>query len=204
MLALPYKWRKPRTVFVNSMSDLFHAKVPRDFIRRTFDVMADTPQHTYQILTKRSLRLRRLANELAWPDNVWMGVSVESSEPESLIRIDHLSDTPAKVKFLSCEPLISDLGTIELASIDWVICGGESGPGCRPMDVEWARSLLRQCKDAHDPAPFFMKQMGSVWARDWTVRGKSVAAHGDPKGGDPQYWPADLCVREYPQTVGVS
>jgi protein gp37 len=204
MLALPYKWRKPRTVFVNSMSDLFHAKVPRDFIRRVFDVMADTPQHTYQILTKRSLRLRRLAGELEWPDNVWMGVSVESAEPESLIRIEHLSDTPAQVKFLSCEPLIADPGTIELASIDWVICGGESGAGCRPMEVEWARSLLLQCQDAYGPVPFFMKQMGSVWARDWCTGGKSVAAHGDPKGGDPQYWPADLRVRQYPQPAGVS
>ena len=202
MLQVPYTWRKPRTVFVNSMSDLFHAKVPRDFIRRVFDVMADTPQHTYQILTKRSLRLRRLANDLPWPPNVWMGVSVEDSTPECLIRIDHLSDTPAKVKFLSCEPLVGDLGPIELASIDWVICGGESGPGARPMEPKWALSLLQQCKDAGVPA--FMKQMGSVWARDYSWGGQTVAALGDPKGGKPEYWPAELHVREYPQPTEVT
>jgi protein gp37 len=201
MLALPYKWRKPRTVFVNSMSDLFHAKVPRDFIHRVFDVMADTPQHTYQILSKRSLRLRRIAAELPWPPNVWIGTSVEDSEPETLIRVRHLSDVPAQVRFLSCEPLIGDLGQLDLTPMSWVIAGGESGGGARPMNPAWARSLLQQCEDAS--VPFFMKQMGSVWARDWTVGGKSVAAHGDPKGGDPQYWPADLRVRDYPQLTEV-
>lgn len=201
MLTLPYKWRKPRTVFVNSMSDLFHAKVPRDFIRRVFDVMADTPQHTYQVLTKRSLRLRRIAPDLAWPDNVWMGVSVEDRSRDSIIRIGHLTDTPAKIKFLSCEPLVDDLGPLSLAGINWVICGGESGPGARPMDPFWAGMLRKQCADYR--VPFFMKQMGSVWARDWCVGGRSVAAHGDPKGGKPEYWPAELRVREYPQPAEV-
>ncbi|MGK5554685.1 DUF5131 family protein [Actinomadura kijaniata] len=155
-LSTPYRWRAPRLVFVNSMSDLFHARVPRSFIRQVFDVMADTPQHTYQILTKRSRRLRLIADELPWPSNVWMGVSVENSQ--ALTRVDDLRATPAAVKFLSCEPLLGPLEALDLTGIDWVIAGGESGPGHRPMDPRWARALRDDCLAAS--VPFFFKQWG--------------------------------------------
>lgn len=155
-LAQPYKWRKPVTVFVNSMSDLFHAKVPLGFVQDVFDVMADTPQHTYQVLTKRSLRLRRLADQLTWPENVWMGVSVE--EPKVLNRIDHLREVPAAVRFLSCEPLISALPGMNLTGIDWVIAGGESGPRHRPIESEWVEDIRDQCVSSD--VPFFFKQWG--------------------------------------------
>lgn len=155
-LTLPLGWSKPRLVFVNSMSDLFHAQVPFDFVRQVFDVMESTPQHTYQLLTKRALRLKRLAPKLPWPDNIWMGVSVEDSSV--LYRVDNLRDTPAKTKFLSCEPLLGPLDDISLAGIDWVIAGGESGPRSRPMEQSWAEGL----RDASVSAgvPFFFKQWG--------------------------------------------
>jgi protein gp37 len=194
-LDLPYRWRKPRTVFVNSMSDLFHARAPKDFIHRVFQVMADTPQHTYQVLTKRSRKLRRMAHELEWPLNVWMGVSVEDAT--QMYRVDDLGEVPAAVRFLSLEPLLGPLHGLELASIDWAIVGGESGGGARPMDIEWARDIVTTCQDVE--VPVFVKQLGNVWASDWTVNGRTVAAHGDTKGGDPEYWPADLRVREFPQ-----
>ena len=152
----PYGWRAPRVVFVNSMSDLFHARVPLDFVRDVFDVIADTPQHTYQVLTKRSLRLRRLADRLPWPPNLWMGVSVENANVAS--RIDHLRQVPAAVRFLSCEPMLGPLDDIDLGGIGWVIAGGESGPNYRPMHLEWARGLRDACKDAG--VPFFFKQWG--------------------------------------------
>jgi protein gp37 len=152
----PYRWRTPRVVFVNSMSDLFHAKVPLAFMRNVFDVIADTPQHTYQILTKRSLRLRRLADQLGWPANLWMGVSVESAK--ELSRVEHLRQVPAAVRFLSCEPLLGPLDQIDLTGIGWVIAGGESGPNYRPMHLEWARSLRDACHEAE--VPFFFKQWG--------------------------------------------
>ena len=152
----PYGWRTPRVVFVNSMSDLFHAKVPLPFIQEVFDVIAHTPQHTYQVLTKRSLRLRRLADRLAWPSNLWMGVSVENEEV--LSRVDHLRHVPAAVRFLSCEPLLGPLDQIDLAGIGWVIAGGESGPNYRPMDLDWARGLRDACQVAG--VPFFFKQWG--------------------------------------------
>lgn len=155
-LMLPYKWKSPRVVFVNSMSDLFHARVPRSFIRSVFDVMADTPQHTYQILTKRSRRLLRISRELPWPANVWMGVSVEDSTNFS--RIDDLRATGAAVKFLSCEPLIGPIAGIELTGIDWVIGGGESGSRCRHLDPSWIRHLRDECLRAD--IPFFFKQWG--------------------------------------------
>lgn len=155
-LKQPYGWRKPVTVFVNSMSDLFHAKVPLGFVQDVFDVMADTPQHTYQVLTKRSLRLRRLADSLTWPSNVWMGVSVE--EPKVLNRIDHLREVPAAVRFLSCEPLIAALPEMELEGIDWVIAGGESGPHHRPIESAWVEDIRDQCQSAS--IPFFFKQWG--------------------------------------------
>ncbi len=149
----PYRWRTPRVVFVNSMSDLFHAKVPLTFVQNVFDVIADTPQHTYQVLTKRSLRLRRLADQLRWPPNLWMGVSVESAE--KLSRVEHLRQVPAAVRFLSCEPLLGPLDKIDLAGIGWVIAGGESGPNYRPMQLEWARGI-RDASRAAD-VPFFFK-----------------------------------------------
>ncbi|KJS63297.1 DUF5131 family protein [Streptomyces rubellomurinus] len=155
-LRAPYGWRGPRTVFVDSMSDLFHARVPFDFVRRVFAVMADTPQHTYQVLTKRTRRLRRVADRLEWPSNVWMGVSVESSE--ELGRVDDLRVVPAAVRFLSCEPLLGPLDGLELDGIHWVIAGGESGPGHRPMEVAWARGLRDTCH--REDVAFFFKQWG--------------------------------------------
>lgn len=152
----PYGWRLPRTVFVNSMSDLFHAKVPVSFVRDVFDVIADTPQHTYQVLTKRSARLRKMADRLDWPANLWMGVSVESGAV--LQRVDDLREVPASVRFLSCEPLLGPLGEIDLAGIGWVIAGGESGHGYRPVDVNWVRELRDVCLDSD--VPFFFKQWG--------------------------------------------
>jgi protein gp37 len=131
LIDLPRTWRKPRMVFVNSMSDLFHHDITLDFIRRCFKTMAETPQHTYQILTKRSERPVELAPYLPWPENVWMGVSVEDSRV--MHRIQDLLQIPAHVRFLSCEPLIGPLDDLPLDGIHWVIVGGESGPGCRPM-----------------------------------------------------------------------
>lgn len=158
LIELPLRWRRPRTVFVNSMSDLFHPDVPLDVIRRIFDVMERTPQHTYQILTKRSSRLRELAPHLPWPSNVWMGVSVEDASVRERIR--DLRAVSAAVRFLSCEPLIGPLGRIALAGIHWVIVGGESGPGARPMLPEWVDGIHRQCEKAN--VPFFFKQWGGV------------------------------------------
>jgi protein gp37 len=152
----PYGWGSPRIVFVNSMSDLFHAKVPVDFVARVFSVIADTPQHTYQVLTKRSSRLRKVAGRLDWPPNLWMGVSVEDSR--ALYRVDDLRSVPAAVRFLSCEPLIGPLEDLCLDGIDWVIAGGESGPGHRPLEVSWATSIRDNCVSAG--VPFFFKQWG--------------------------------------------
>ncbi len=155
-LSEPYTWKSPRTVFVNSMSDLFHARVPLGFVLDVFAVIADTPQHTYQVLTKRSTRLRRVANNLSWPNNLWMGVSVENAD--AFRRIDDLREVGAAVRFLSCEPLLGSLDGIDLRGIGWVIAGGESGPHCRPMQLEWARGI----RDASRAAgvPFFFKQWG--------------------------------------------
>ena len=158
VLAKPLLWRKPRTVFVNSMSDLFHKKVPFDFIANIFDVMRKTPQHTYQALTKRSERLLTLNNKIDWPDNLWMGVTVENSDYYN--RIDHLRQTDAKIKFLSLEPLLGPLPELNLQGIDWVIVGGESGPGSRPIEIEWVTQIRDQCLEAN--VPFFFKQWGGV------------------------------------------
>jgi protein gp37 len=152
----PFRWRNPRIVFVNSMADLFHAKVPLPFIREVFEVMRATSQHTYQILTKRSLRLLRCADKLDWPSNVWMGVSVEDSS--ALCRVDHLRRVPAAVRFLSCEPLLGPLDGLKLHGIDWVIAGGESGPNHRLMEVNWVRTVRDACGDSD--VPFFFKQWG--------------------------------------------
>jgi protein gp37 len=156
VLRLPYSWGSPRTVFVNSMSDLFHARVPLDFVVQVFKVIADTQQHTYQVLTKRSSRLRKLAPQLDWPPNLWMGVSVE--DDRALYRVDDLRNVPAAVRFLSCEPLIGPLDSLQLQGIDWVIAGGESGPGYRPLNIAWATDIRDKCIEAG--VPFFFKQWG--------------------------------------------
>jgi protein gp37 len=254
----PLRWKKPRLVFVNSMSDLFHSGIQTADLHLIFGVMAATPQHTYQVLTKRHGRMRSLLNDpqfahmafhrakmygrpdtapRTWPlPNVHLGVSVENQKWAD-IRIPALLDTPAAVRFLSMEPLIGPVdlcgpivpgrgrprltywldgrpgygdpvptGTgIEMRplttgpSLDWVIVGGESGPGARPMNPEWAAQIVQECQ--HSNVPVFVKQLGSIWARDTTVNGKTVAAHGDTKGGDPDYWPAHLRVREYPEAA---
>lgn len=158
MLEAPLCWRRPRVVFVNSMSDLFHERVPLGFIERVSRVMAQAAQHTFQVLTKRSERLAELAPALGWPANVWMGVSVENAD--YTWRIDHLRATAAHVKFLSLEPLLGPLPGLDLAGIDWVIVGGESGPGARPMREEWVLDIREQCLSAG--VPFFFKQWGGV------------------------------------------
>lgn len=155
-LAAPAHWRAPRMVFVDSMSDLFHARVPIGFIRDVFDTMAAHPRHTFQILTKRALRLRRMSDKLTWPDNVWMGVSVEDTT--QFPRIAHLREVPAKTRFLSCEPLLGPLAGIDLKGIDWVIAGGESGPRHRAVQPGWVTELRDSCQ-AQDVA-FFFKQWG--------------------------------------------
>jgi protein gp37 len=158
MLPLPLGWRKPRTIFVNSMSDLFHEDVPFEFIERVFDVMRRARQHIFQVLTKRSERLAELDPRLAWPPNVWMGVSVESDAYRA--RIDDLRRTRAALRFLSLEPLLGPLPELDLRGIDWVIAGGESGPGARPMEAAWALDLRDQCRAA--AVPFFFKQWGGA------------------------------------------
>ena len=157
-LLLPLRWKKPQTIFVNSMSDLFHARVPRDFILRTFDVMEQAYWHRFQVLTKRSERVVRLSASLPWAKNIWMGVSVEDGSYTN--RIDHLRETGANVKFLSLEPLLGAIENLQLAGIDWVIVGGESGPGARPMNPQWVTSIRDQCVKAN--VPFFFKQWGGV------------------------------------------
>lgn len=156
LLDLPKRWRRPRFVFVNSMSDLFHAQVPLDFVIRVFETMEHTPHHTYQLLTKRARRLRRVAHRLQWPDNVWMGVSVE--DVDATDRIDDLRQVPARIRFLSCEPLLGPLSNLDLTGISWVIVGGESGHNYRPVDAGWVREIRDQCIAAG--VPFFFKQWG--------------------------------------------
>lgn len=213
-LDTPLRWRKPARVFVNSMSDLFHDAVPDEYIARVFGVMADASQHTFQVLTKRHGRMRSLLNDgeffqevrglaidahgmagIPWPlPNVWLGCSVEDQKRADL-RIPALLDTPAAVRFLSCEPL---LGAVDLCQdgwlfpdefdrpgVAWVIVGGESGPGARRMELDWAREIVEDCADAG--VACFVKQLGS--------------AHGPHKGGDMTTWPAELQVREYPTPV---
>ena len=158
VLDLPKRRRQPRMIFVNSMSDLFHEHVPLEFIQRVFATMRDCPQHTFQILTKRSARLRDLAQYLDWAPNIWMGVSVENRRV--IHRIHDLQAVPAYVRFLSCEPLLGPLDDLPLDGIHWVIVGGESGPGARPMQADWVRAILEQCRRAH--VPFFFKQWGGV------------------------------------------
>lgn len=156
MLELPLSWRKPQRVFVNSMSDLFHASVPIEYIEQVFDVMRRAPQHQFQVLTKRSERLAELSSRLAWAPNIWMGVSVEDDRYCS--RVDDLRSTSAHVKFLSLEPLLGPLPGLNLTGIDWVIVGGESGPRARPMDSNWVLDIRANCDRSN--VPFFFKQWG--------------------------------------------
>ena len=155
-LDIPRRWKKGRLIFVNSMSDLFHEGVPLSFIKAVFELMADTPQHTYQVLTKRAERLEELSKKLPWANNVWMGVSVESAD--YTYRIDHLRRTKARTRFLSLEPLLGPLDELDLRGIHWAIASGESGPGARPMPKDWVRSIRDQCTSAD--VPFHFKQWG--------------------------------------------
>jgi protein gp37 len=248
----PLHWRKPRRVFVNSLSDLFHEDIPDAFLDRVFAVMALTPQHTYQVLTKRAERMRRYMADTTRPakwdaallwataianrsrkcfvqrdgvedfplSNVWLGVSVENQRFADE-RIPLLLRTPAAVRFISAEPLLGPinlgdylirtgldpLGVPEIQGwlLDWVIVGGESGPGARPFDVAWARSILQQCQVAG--VPVFVKQLGAQpveFRRDGIIDQPRVCwPLRDKKGGDPAEWPADLRVREYPKGVSV-
>lgn len=157
-LSTPYSWKRPRIVFVNSMSDLFHARVPLSFIRDVFEVISDTPRHTYQVLTKRPRRLARIADQLEWPSNLWMGTSVESADQYQ--RVLDLVKVPASIRFLSCEPLLGPIPDVPLAGIDWVIAGGESGPKARPMEPTWVRELRDSCRASS--TPFFFKQWGGI------------------------------------------
>jgi protein gp37 len=211
-LTVPLRQRKPETWFVNSMSDLFHARVPVEFIARVWVTMARTPQHTYQILTKRPERMHaivgesidggyRLLEELhreedaqdlydaTWPlPNVWLGASIELDRYAR--RADDLRATEAAVRFLSLEPLLGPLPSLDLTGIDWVIIGGESGPGSRPLDLGWVRDITARCRDAGTAV--FVKQMGSRWAQANGVHGK---------GNDWSLWPEEFRIREFPRTV---
>jgi protein gp37 len=157
-LPIPLRWKKPQTIFVNSMSDLFHKDVPTDFILQAFDTMVKADWHRYQILTKRSDRLLELDSQLPWMPHIWMGVSVESED--YTFRIDHLRQTNALVKFLSLEPLLGPLIDLDLSGIHWAIVGGESGPSARPMPKDWVVDIRDQCQQAG--IPFFFKQWGGV------------------------------------------
>jgi len=169
-LRQPYTWTGHRVVFVNSMSDLFHARVPLDFVRQVFAVIADTPQHTYQVLTKRSARLPKIAAKLDWPPNLWMGVSIEHSD--TLFRADHLRAVPATVRFLSCEPLLGPLDGLDLAGIDWVIAGGESGPDHRPLDTAWVTAIRDACMSAGVP---YREPAQALWSSSALWRAMQVS-----------------------------
>jgi protein gp37 len=213
-LTVPLRWRKPRRVFVNSMSDLGHARIPADFLAQVWAVMAVTPQHTYQILSKRPHRLSRVLlddrfqskvdaaidaaidaeglwlpglDPVPWPlPNVWMGTSIELDR--YCPRADSLRETPAAVRFLSLEPLLGPLPSLDLTGIDWAIIGGESGGGSRPLDLAWVRDIIGRCREAGTAV--FVKQLGSRWAQE---------NGGHSKGGDWDRWPEDLRIREFPR-----
>lgn len=157
----PLRWRKPRLIFVNSMSDLFHKSVPTSFIQAVFDVMNRASHHTFQVLTKRPRRVVQLSDQLNWPRNVWLGTSIESERWRW--RLDKLKEAGAQTKFLSLEPLLGPLPRLPLQGVDWVIVGGESGPGARPMDVDWVRDIRDQCQ--RNGVPFFFKQWGGVFKK---------------------------------------
>ncbi len=212
-LTLPLRWRKPRRIFVNSLADLWHDEVPAEFVARAFAVMVAAPLHTFQLLTKRHARMRSmLTSDTFWllvsaelgrlwnteppaplrmiPDWIWVGVSVESQQWLAP-RLGALRGVPAAVRWMSAEPLLGPLDTDgQLEGIRWVVGGGESGPGARPCDPAWLRSLRDQCSDAG--VAYFNKQMGAVWAR---------ANRADSHGGDWDFWPTDLRVRQYPELI---
>jgi len=158
ILTRPLSWREPRHIFVNSMSDLFHDNISLDYIKQVFDIMSQAHWHTFQVLTKRSERLSEISHKLKWPENVWMGVSVENSDYK--FRISNLQKVPAAVRFLSVEPLLGPVPRLSLQGIDWVIVGGESGPKAREMKVEWVKSIRDKCI-SYD-IPFFFKQWGGT------------------------------------------
>jgi protein gp37 len=191
-LALPLQWRVGRLIFVNSMSDLFHDGVPDDYVDAVFEVMRRAPQHQFQVLTKRAQRLQRYASTRRLPDNAWFGVSVEDAD--HCWRIDHLRTIDAAIRFLSIEPLLGSIGRLDLRRIDWVIVGGESGPGARPMDADWVLDIRRQCQSAG--VPFFFKQWGGrqkkrkgrdLEGRTWDEmpRGVEIPRNGRPAATAP-------------------
>jgi protein gp37 len=157
-LNIPFTWKKPKVVFVNSMSDLFHDEVPLEYIKAVFSVMNQTPQHIYQVLTKRSDRLVEIANELRWTANIWMGVSIENEKYS--YRLSDLNKVPAKTRFLSVEPLLGPVDNLMLKNINWVIVGGESGHGARPVKYEWIETVRKNCEE--NAVPFFFKQWGKA------------------------------------------
>jgi protein gp37 len=161
LLEAPLRWSRPRVIFVNSMSDLFHEDVPDSYIAAVFDTIKRADHHVFQVLTKRSERLRELAHVLSWPRNLWVGVSVENQD--YVHRVRDLQRVPASVRFLSMEPLLGPVGRLPLAGIHWVIVGGESGPGARPMHPDWARAIRDRCRQRG--VPFFFKQWGGVWKK---------------------------------------
>jgi protein gp37 len=178
-LMLPLEWETPRRIFVNSMSDLFHEKVPDDYIRLVFDTMNRAPQHVFQILTKRAKRLLDLGPSLNWTSNIWQGVSVETSD--YIWRVNALRKVPAKTRFLSLEPLLGPIVGLDLTGIHWVIAGGESGRGARPMDVAWAVTIRDQCRKAR--VPFFFKQYGTLRSNPNPADPTAKENGGATKGG---------------------
>ena len=196
-LEQPLAWRRPRRIFVNSMSDLFHKDVPRAFVDSVFDTMERADWHTYQVLTKRSsLMARYLAARYATgraPPHIWLGVSVE--DERNAVRIRHLRAAPATIRFVSFEPLLGPVGPVDLSGIDWAIVGGESGPGARPCRLAWIREIVRQCRAAG--VPVFVKQLGAHVIGDDGARVRLR----DRKGGDMSEWPDDLRVREWPRNI---
>lgn len=193
----PLHWKRPRQVFVNSMSDLFHEGVPDEYVLRVAVVMMHANHHTYQLLTKRSERMRDLLNSqlgfAARAPHIWWGVSVEDRN-YGVARIGHLQGANAAARFLSVEPLLDDIGELDLRGIHWVIVGGESGPRARPLHLDWARAVLRQCRE--QKVPCFVKQLGRR-----PVLGGTALKLNSAKGGDWTEWPADLRVREHPATA---
>jgi protein gp37 len=186
-LDAPLHWAKPRMVFVNSMSDLFHRDIPDDFIRRVFETMEAASAHTFQVLTKRPERMRRfLLNTPVRPlTNVWLGVSIESND--YAWRADMLRQTPAHLRWVSAEPLLGPLGAVNFTGMDWVVIGGESGHGARPMDLEWARGIVHRARSVG--AAVFVKQLGAALVRE---------SGGKGKGGEMDLFPSDLRIREFP------
>lgn len=188
-LDLPRRWKQPKMIFVNSLSDLFHKDIPFEQLQQVFQVMNQCPQHVFQVLTKRHENLLELAPKLTWTPNIWMGVSVEDAENAK--RIDYLRQVPAAVRFISMEPLIGPIivdKPLNLDGIAWVIVGGESGSGARPMNAAWALKIIHECQ--RQKIPVFMKQTGSVLAKEWGL--------DDRKGGEITEWPKEFQIREMP------